>query len=258
MLALLWKNDVDHGLWELLSAAFSYIRDNHAEDQVSIDQFLPVAAQVVPIIPADQYFTRSGWTRAGDTLKRIEVSPQELSKATNLSCAGVVRYCFRQGLISRLPITAQADSRPTRNHRAHPSSISFAAAASSPLVFLGSSDSVNQAVVQDRDPVDVSTKTFEPSRVDTDCRKEDIDINSNNLVQFSTVVDVSSGVVDDTDEDTTIGSFSLNQETGLSATVQAGMSSHESEFWTIGEGFGGGFHALDDFWSPQDKFDCID
>lgn len=130
MLALLWKNDVDHGLWELLSAAFSYIRDNHSEDAVSLEQFLGVAAQVVPIVTADQYFGRRGWTRVGDVLQRVDSSSNEPPKATNVSCAGLARYCYRQGLISKPPTTQQADFKPTKSRRATPSRISFASIAS--------------------------------------------------------------------------------------------------------------------------------
>jgi len=133
MLAMLWKNDVDHGLWELLSAAFSYVRDNHSEDSVSLEQFLSIATQVVPIIPADQYLARTGWTRIGDTLHRAAAYPREGPKATNVSCAGLARYCFRQGLISRPPTTKQADLKPSRSREAPPSSISFAAMAPAPL-----------------------------------------------------------------------------------------------------------------------------
>ncbi|KAK5312171.1 hypothetical protein LTR70_008351 [Exophiala xenobiotica] len=132
MLAMLWKSDVDHGLWELLSAAFSYVRDNHSEDSVSLEQFLGVATQVVPIVPADQYLARTGWTRVGDTLHRAEVSSKEGPKATNVSCAGLARYCFRQGLISKPPMTTQADLKPSRSRDTPPSRISFAAMASAP------------------------------------------------------------------------------------------------------------------------------
>jgi len=133
MLAMLWKNDADHGLWELLSAAFSYVRDNHSEDGVSLEQFLGVATQVVPIVPADQYLARTGWTRVGDTLHRIEVFPKEGPKATNVSCAGLARYCFRQGLISKPPMTKQADLKPSRSRGSPQPRISFAAMASAPL-----------------------------------------------------------------------------------------------------------------------------
>lgn len=133
MLAMLWKNDVDHGLWELLSAAFSYVRDNHGEDCVSLELFLGVATQVVPIIPADQYLGRTGWTRVGDSLHRVAVHPKEGPKATNVSCAGLARYCYRQGLISKPPSTKQADLRSSRSREAPISRISFAAMASAPL-----------------------------------------------------------------------------------------------------------------------------
>lgn len=133
MLAMLWKNDVDHGLWELLSAAFSYIRDNHSEDSVSLEQFLGVATQVVPIIPADQYLARTGWARVGDTLHRVTVCSKEGSKTTNASCAGLARYCFRQGLISRPPTTKQADLKLSRSREPLVSRISFASTASTPL-----------------------------------------------------------------------------------------------------------------------------
>lgn len=133
MLALLWKNDVDHGLWELLSAAFSYIRDNHSEDGIQIDQFLATAAQVVPIVPADQYFERCGWVRVKDVLARNESALKEMPKVTNVSCAGIARYCYRQGLITRPPTLKQVDSRPYKNGQTSASSISFASAGSLPL-----------------------------------------------------------------------------------------------------------------------------
>lgn len=245
MLALLWKNDIDHGLWELLSAAFSYIRDTHTEDGVSIDQFLLVAAQVVPIIPADQYFARSGWTRVGDTLKRIEVSPQELPKATNVSCSGVVRYCFRQGLISKPPTMAHADLRPTKNLRGHPSSIPFAAVASSTFAFLGSS-SVGRAIVQDHNPISVSTETFESSTANTGWPNEDVVIDGYDLVKSSAVLDECSGAASQGNEDV---SFSVSEVAGLSASVQVENAfAHEFESRMMREESDEGCHVLDNFW----------
>lgn len=132
MLAILWKNDIDHGLWELLSTAFSYIRDNHPEDGVAIDQFLATASQVVPVVPADQYFRRRGWVRVGEVLERSKVLPQEMPKICNFSCAGVVRYCYRQGLISRLPVLEQTYTRTLKDVQKCASSISFASASLGP------------------------------------------------------------------------------------------------------------------------------
>lgn len=127
---MLWKSDIDHGLWELLSAAFNHIRDNHPEDSVTIDQFLAIATQVVPIVPADQYLKRRGWVRVGDALEHDDTSPQELPKITNFSCAGVARYCFRQGLISRAPKLEQASMKALGDVQASAQSISFASVAS--------------------------------------------------------------------------------------------------------------------------------
>ena len=118
---------MDHALWELLSAAFSYIRDHHTEDAVSLEQFLSVATQVVPIVPAAQYFARCGFRRAGDILEKITVSPQEMPKATSISCVGLVRYCHRQRLISMPPVDDEDRSADGRERCSAPSTISFAA-----------------------------------------------------------------------------------------------------------------------------------
>lgn len=111
ILSALWKRDVDHGLWELLSAAFSYIRDNHSEDKVSLSQFLDIATQIIPVIPADQYLKRTGWYRDGDTVIPVVPYPKQSPQIANYSCAEITRYCFHAGLISKPPTTKQVDFR---------------------------------------------------------------------------------------------------------------------------------------------------
>lgn len=249
MLALLWKNDVDHGLWELLSAAFSYIRDSHTEDSVSIDQFLLVAAQIVPIIPADQYFTRNGWIRAGGVLERVEVCPRELPKATNVSCAGLVRYCFRQGLISKAPTIDRDSSRSTTMHRAYPSAISFAAPAPLPLVLL-SSLSEHQAVMQNQNLVNVRTEALESLGADADSYEKDTGIDGSELAPFSAAMKPNSGMFDQTNEEIAAETFPLFQDTDISAAVHvASMPSKEQEFWIMDEDLSDGCCVPDDMWS---------
>ena len=111
MLSMLWKGDPDKALWQLLSESFSHVRDNHSEDAVTMDKFLATAAQVIPIIPPDQYFQRCGWIRNGHTLSRVEGATIEPSKGTNVSAAGLVRYCFRTGLITKSPINNAGTSK---------------------------------------------------------------------------------------------------------------------------------------------------
>lgn len=130
MLALLWKHDLNHGIWELLSAAFSHIRDNYASDEVSLDDFLSVAAQVVPIVPPSQYLERYGWIRKGDVLERSEVEIAQSPTPTNTSCSGLIRYCFRKGLISMPSAEVQESYQILGSQKTRYSSISFAATTS--------------------------------------------------------------------------------------------------------------------------------
>lgn len=100
---MLYKHDTDRGLWELLSTAFSCLRDRHAEDNVSLDSFLAVGAHVLPIVPADQYFEYHGWECHGLELKRKHAIFHAEAKTTTFSCADLARYCYKAGLVSRLP-----------------------------------------------------------------------------------------------------------------------------------------------------------
>lgn len=111
MIALLWRHDINHGLWELLSATFNYLRDNHEEDCITIEKYLATATLVVPVIRANEYLTRCGWIRVRDTFERTKEWPQQFPKSTNLSCAELAYFCFERGLVSRLPDLKRADPK---------------------------------------------------------------------------------------------------------------------------------------------------
>lgn len=100
---MMWKQDTDHDLWELLSTTFTYIRDRHAEDCVSLDKFLDVMVDAVPVTPSDIYFERHGRRRIDDRFQKVKAVHTGPPNSSAVSCAELVNLCHRQGIISRAP-----------------------------------------------------------------------------------------------------------------------------------------------------------
>lgn len=107
ILAQMWRTENRQSLFSLLGAAYSKIRDENLAPGVTLESFLHVAAEKVPIIPAAQYFQKSGWTIIGQELRAVaidEVSVEaEYPLKSNFSPDDVVSYCIHKGLISRMP-----------------------------------------------------------------------------------------------------------------------------------------------------------
>lgn len=97
-------------IFGLLGRAFSDLRDNHAE-VVSMEGFLAVAAEVVPLVPAGEYLALMGWlmqTEAGgdivlvrDRKFNVDIVNARYPPQTRLSVADIVDHCYTRGFLYR-------------------------------------------------------------------------------------------------------------------------------------------------------------
>jgi hypothetical protein len=126
-------------IFGLLGRAFSDLRDNHAEF-VSMEGFLAVAAEAVPLVPAGEYLAKMGWlieTEVGgdivlcrDVKFNVDIVNMEYPPQTRLSVADIVEHCYARGFLNRG--TRRRSTGTDANRRPQGGSVNMAVAAAPP------------------------------------------------------------------------------------------------------------------------------
>ncbi|KIV97489.1 hypothetical protein PV10_01239 [Exophiala mesophila] len=123
LLREMWAKEPRRNLFGLLGKAFSDLRDGHSES-VSLEKFLETTIPLLPVVPADQYLVKMGWTvttnEGKDAIRRVDgfdaaATNLEFPPQTNVSVHELVEHCYKQGLVDRddcLSSTESAQSDP--------------------------------------------------------------------------------------------------------------------------------------------------
>jgi len=106
----MWSMESRRNIFGLLGRAFSDLRDNHGE-VVSMESFLAVASEVVPLVPANEYLALMGWLlRTGvggdidlvrDTKFNVDIVNARYPPRSSLSAADIVEHCYVRGFLDR-------------------------------------------------------------------------------------------------------------------------------------------------------------
>ncbi|KAI1612724.1 mating-type protein MAT alpha 1-domain-containing protein [Exophiala viscosa] len=106
----MWGQESKHSIWALLGSAYSDLRDHHQET-LPVDKFLSIAIPLLPIIPADKYLSKMGWTLSSEAAGEpvlfrnpafnADILAAEYPPQTNLSLEDIVGQCYDQGLLPR-------------------------------------------------------------------------------------------------------------------------------------------------------------
>lgn len=125
LLRQMWATESRRNLFGLLGKAYSDLRDNHTES-ISLEKFLQTVTPLLPVVPANQYLVKMGWSvtvNEGKTAIRpvdgfdATATNLEFPPQTNLSVGELVKHCYEQGLLDRrnrqLP-TKTAQSAPLK------------------------------------------------------------------------------------------------------------------------------------------------
>ncbi|KIV83119.1 hypothetical protein PV11_05172 [Exophiala sideris] len=106
----MWCAEAKKTMWTLLGGAYSDLRDHHQET-FPVDKFLSIAVPLLPIVPADKYLSKMGWTLSSDAAGEpvlfrnpafnADILAAEYAPRTNLSLEDIVEHCYNQGLMPR-------------------------------------------------------------------------------------------------------------------------------------------------------------
>ena len=122
MIQKMWAEEPRKPLFTLLGQAYSELRDSDAnigQDKSLLKKFLSATADLLGIIPAEEYLDTMGWVRGvnydgEEVLERSEagISVPVVSMTTNYSVQDIVDHCHKIGLVTRPP---NAQARAGRN-----------------------------------------------------------------------------------------------------------------------------------------------
>lgn len=106
----MWGAENKQAMWALLGSAYSDLRDHHQET-LPVDKFLSIAVPLLPIVPADKYLLKMGWTLSSDAAGEpilfrdpafnADILGAEYPPLTNLSLEDIVEHCYNHGLMPR-------------------------------------------------------------------------------------------------------------------------------------------------------------
>ncbi|KAL5000812.1 mating-type protein MAT alpha 1-domain-containing protein [Aspergillus recurvatus] len=104
ILRFLWQNDPFKAKWTILAKAYSMIRDEH-DNEVSLESFLTLNAELIGVIQPDRYLDAMGWELTLNdqqqyTMARVK-SPAatEAQLSTHFSVDDLIKHCYATGYV---------------------------------------------------------------------------------------------------------------------------------------------------------------
>ncbi|KAL4977251.1 mating-type protein MAT alpha 1-domain-containing protein [Aspergillus desertorum] len=104
ILRFLWQNDPFKAKWTILAKAYSIIRDKH-DDEVSLESFLTLNAELIGVIQPDRYLDAMGWELTLNdqqqyTMARVK-NPvaTEAQLSTRFSVDDLIKHCYATGYV---------------------------------------------------------------------------------------------------------------------------------------------------------------
>ncbi|KAL4739243.1 mating-type protein MAT alpha 1-domain-containing protein [Aspergillus similis] len=105
ILRFLWQNDPFKAKWTILAKAYSIIRDKH-DDEVSLESFLTLNAELIGVTQPDRYLDAMGWELTLNdqqqyTMARVK-SPvaTEAQLSTHFSVDDLIKHCYATGYVT--------------------------------------------------------------------------------------------------------------------------------------------------------------
>ncbi|KAL4906921.1 hypothetical protein BDW74DRAFT_176521 [Aspergillus multicolor] len=105
ILRFLWQNDPFKAKWTILAKAYSIIRDGH-DNEVSLESFLTLNAELIGVLQPDRYLDAMGWELTLNdqqqyTMARVK-SPvaTEAQLSTHLSVDDLIKHCYATGYVT--------------------------------------------------------------------------------------------------------------------------------------------------------------
>ncbi|KAL4987050.1 mating-type protein MAT alpha 1-domain-containing protein [Aspergillus falconensis] len=105
ILRFLWQNDPFKAKWTILAKAYSIIRDEH-DDEVSLESFLTLNAELIGVIQPDRYLDAMGWELTLNdqqqyTMARVK-SPvaMEAQLSAHFSVDDLIKHCYATGYVT--------------------------------------------------------------------------------------------------------------------------------------------------------------
>ncbi|KAL4744998.1 hypothetical protein BDW72DRAFT_211883 [Aspergillus terricola var. indicus] len=105
ILRFLWQNDPFKAKWTILAKAYSIIRDKH-DDEVSLESFLTLNAELIGVTQPDRYLDAMGWELTLNdqqqyTMARVK-NPvaTEAQLSTHFSVDDLIKHCYATGYVT--------------------------------------------------------------------------------------------------------------------------------------------------------------